>query len=195
MTFNEWRNKYDQMTLSEQIDYHNVIENQYPEQAHYNYENVKHVLSDDGIRVLEFGCWKADLAQRAISEYLIKDWKGIEICTAAIEKTRCTAKEFSYIIPKDFNWFATTKRPDCDVIIATHFIEHFSGEHFEQIAEYCAGVPLIYFEAPLTDEGENWENYIGTHKLTYGWNKVNEIMLSKGYYVKNDFGFGKIYSL
>jgi hypothetical protein len=56
-------------------------------------------------------------------------------------------------------------------------------------------VPLIYFEAPLSNEGENWENYIGTHKLTYGWNKVNEIMLSKGYYVKNDFGYGKIYSL
>jgi len=194
MTFNEWRNKYDQMTLAEQIEYHNVIEAEYPEQAHYTYENVKQVLSD-GISVLEFGCWKADLAQRAISEYKIKNWKGIEICTAAIEKTICTAKEFSYIIPKDFNWFATTKRPKCDVIIATHFIEHLSGEHFEQLAEYCKGVPLIYFEAPLSNEGESWEGYTGTHKLTYGWNKVNEIMLSKGYHIKSDFVEGKIYSL
>jgi hypothetical protein len=194
MTFNEWRNKYDQMTLAEQIEYHNVIEAEYPEQAHYTYENVKQVLSD-GISVLEFGCWKADLAQRAISEYKIKNWKGIEICTAAIEKTICTAKEFSYIIPKDFNWFATTKRPKCDVIIATHFIEHLSGEHFEQLAEYCKGVPLIYFEAPLSNEGESWEGYTGTHKLTYGWNKVNEIMFSKGYHLKSDFVEGKIYSL
>ena len=194
MTFNEWRNKYSHMTYAEQIEYHNVIEEQYPEQQHYTYENVKEVLSN-GIRVLEFGCWKADMAARAISEYQIKDWKGIEICTSAILKTRCTAENFKYIVPEDFNWFNTTVRPDCDVIIATHFIEHLSGEHFEQLADYCKGVPLIYFESPLTNEGENWEGYLGTHKLPYGWDKINDIMKSKGYFIKSDFTEGKIYSL
>jgi cyclopropane fatty-acyl-phospholipid synthase-like methyltransferase len=194
MNFNEWRKKYNEMNYDEQIDYHNLIEKEYPEQAHYTYENVKEVLSN-GISVLEFGCWKADMAARAISEYQIKDWKGIEICTKAIEKTRCKANNFQYIIPESFDWFAKTQRPNCDVIIATHFIEHLSNEHFDELANYCVGVPLIYFESPLSNEGENWQDYLGTHKLGYGWNKVNEIMTSKGYIVKKSFPEGHIYSL
>jgi 2-polyprenyl-3-methyl-5-hydroxy-6-metoxy-1,4-benzoquinol methylase len=194
MTFNEWRNKYNEMTYAEQVQYHNIIEQQYPDQAHYTYENIKQVLSD-GIKVLEFGCWKADLAARAITEYKIKDWKGIEICTTAIEKSKCTASNFKYVVPKTFDWFSKTVRPKCDVIIATHFIEHLSNEHFEQLADYCAGVPLIYFESPLSNEGESWDGYLGTHKLTYGWNKVNEIMESKGYFIKSNFPEGNIYSL
>jgi cyclopropane fatty-acyl-phospholipid synthase-like methyltransferase len=194
MTFNEWRDKYSKMSYDEQVKYHNLIEEQYPDQAHYTYDNVKQVLSD-GIKVLEFGCWKADLAARAILEYNIKEWKGVEICTTAIEKTKCTANNFKYIVPKKFDWFNTKVKPKCDVIIATHFIEHLSNEHFEQLAEYCAGVPLIYFESPLSNEGESWDGYIGTHKLNYGWDKVNEIMKSKGYFIKSNFAEGNIYSL
>jgi cyclopropane fatty-acyl-phospholipid synthase-like methyltransferase len=194
MTFNEWRDKYSKMSYDEQVQYHNLIEQQYPDQAHYTYDNVKQVLSE-GIKVLEFGCWKADLAARAISEYNIKEWKGVEICTTAIEKTKCTANSFKYIVPKKFDWFNTKVKPKADVIIATHFIEHLSNEHFEQLAEYCAGVPLIYFESPLSNEGESWDGYIGTHKLNYGWDKVNEIMKSKGYFIKSNFPEGNIYSL
>ena len=194
MTFNEWRDKYSKMSYDEQVQYHNLIEEQYPDQAHYTYDNVKQVLSD-GIKVLEFGCWKADLAARAISEYNIKEWKGVEICTTAIEKTKCTANNFKYIVPKKFDWFNTKVKPKADVIIATHFIEHLSNEHFEQLAEYCAGVPLIYFESPLSNEGESWDGYIGTHKLNYGWDNVNEIMKSKGYFIKSNFPEGNIYSL
>lgn len=194
MTFNEWRDRYSKMSYDEQVQYHNLIEQQYPDQAHYTYDNVKQILSDR-IKVLEFGCWKADLAARAISEYNIKEWKGVEICTTAIEKTKCTANNFKYIVPKKFDWFNTKVKPKADVIIATHFIEHLSNEHFEQLAEYCAGVPLIYFESPLSNEGESWDGYIGTHKLNYGWDKVNEIMKSKGYFIKSNFPEGNIYSL
>ena len=39
--FDDWRSKYDTMSSSEQVEYYNEIEELYPEQAHYNYENVK----------------------------------------------------------------------------------------------------------------------------------------------------------
>ena len=42
--FDDWRSKYDTMSSSEQVEYYNEIEELYPEQAHYNYENVKIVL-------------------------------------------------------------------------------------------------------------------------------------------------------
>jgi len=43
--FDDWRSKYDTMSSSEQVEYYNEIEGLYPEQAHYNYENVKIVLN------------------------------------------------------------------------------------------------------------------------------------------------------
>lgn len=194
MTFDQWRDNYNKMSLDEQIRYHNAIESQYPEQAHYTYPNVIKVLQDN-INVLEFGSWKADLAASALKEFNIKSWAGIEICTAAILSTKCKDERFKYILPKSFNWFETDTRPYCDVVIATHFIEHLSNEHFESLVKYCAGVKTIYFEAPLTNEGESWNGYIGTHKLNYGWDKVSELMALQGYSITHDFIEGKIYSL
>ena len=69
--FDDWRSKYDTMSSSEQVEYYNEIEELYPEQAHYNYENVKIVLElgKKNADVLEFGTWKADLCEIALKEY------------------------------------------------------------------------------------------------------------------------------
>ena len=157
--FDIWRQKYESMSYEEQIEYHNDIERRFPEQAHYTYGNVKYALNMAGenLSVLEFGCWKADMAERALLEHSIKEWVGIEICTSAIEKTRCINPKFKYIHPQDFNWFETTTRPECDIILATHFIEHLSNPHFESLASYCKGAKWIYFEAPLMDVYRDWE--------------------------------------
>ena len=42
--FDKWRERYDTMTIDEQVAYHNEIEARYPEQKHYNYDNVKEAL-------------------------------------------------------------------------------------------------------------------------------------------------------
>jgi hypothetical protein len=69
--FDDWRSKYDTMSSSEQVQYYNEIEELYPEQAHYNYENVKIVLNlgKKNADVLEFGTWKADLCETALNEF------------------------------------------------------------------------------------------------------------------------------
>ena len=192
--FDKWRERYDTMTIDEQIAYHNELEARYPEQNHYNYNNVKEalLLCNKPI-VLEFGTWKADLAQKAIIEFNLSKWQGIEICSNAIEKTRCTLKEFSYIKPDKFDWWVNPL-PNSDIIIATHFIEHLSNEHFEQLVKVLKA-KYIYFEAPLTEVGEDWAGYVGTHKLKYGWNDVNKLMAEQGYKITHDFIEGKIYSL
>jgi len=184
MDFEQWRADYDNMTYEEQVKYHNEIEANYPEQAHYTYQNIIHLfnLMKDDSRVLEFGTWKGDMANRCFNDFpqKIKSWVGIEICQAAIEKTRCLDPKFSYIFPSRFDWFME-KRPDADVIVATHFIEHLKNDHFDALAKYCQGVDYILFEAPLSDNGESWEGYHGTHKLNYGWNQVVEVMGKNGY--------------
>jgi hypothetical protein len=188
--FDQWREKYDSMTIQEQVEYHNELESRYPEQAHYRYQNIKEVLSvlPDKAKILEFGCWKADLAQEALNDYpSISSWKGIEICKSAIDKTKCNNNKFEYIFPKEFNWFETTIRPNADCIIGTHFIEHLSDNHFESLAKYCKGVKHVIFEAPLKEQNYDWTGYIGTHKLNYGWQEVIRIMFENNFVVRQRF--------
>lgn len=194
--FDLWREKYNSMTTKEQIDYYNDLESRYPEQAHYNYANVETCFAVVGMgsKVLEFGTWKGDLANRSIPQFEVKKWLGIEICESAINKTNCKHPNFSYYLPKDFNWFETTKRDtDYNFIIATHFIEHLSDEHFESLIKYCKGVKYIYFECPLSNDNQNWNGYVGTHKLNYGWNNVINTMSNNGYSLVLDMGQGKFF--
>jgi hypothetical protein len=179
--FDQWRERYDKMTIDEQIAYHNELEARYPEQNHYNYDKVKEALClvKPNFTVLEFGTWKGDLAKQAFKDFSIIDWYGIEICESAIKSTKCD--KVKYIKPTRFDWFNDKRTIKADVIIATHFIEHLSNDHFKQLANYCKGVKYIHFESPLTDEGNEWDGYEGTHKLTIGWNKINDIMKENGY--------------
>lgn len=194
--FDVWRLKYDSMTYQEQIEYHNSIEERYPDQAHYIYENVKACIIEAGIEVdvLEFGCWKADMAKQTLSDFQgIKTWTGIEICENAINKSKCEDLRFKYIFPSDFNWFETMETPKCDIIFATHFIEHLSNEHFEALVRFCKNVPYVYFEAPLLDGDQDWTGYLGTHKLHYGWDNVRKIMFSAGFSVHLSFKDGILF--
>lgn len=180
MNFDQWRKDYDTMTYEEQVAYHNEIESQFPEQKHYNYLWAKRAMQLRPInKVLEFGIWKADLAAAAMADFYKGEWYGIEICQAAINKTNCP--QVQYIFPTRFDWWNEARPVDPDIIIATHFIEHLSNDHFRQLVTYCAGVPVIHFEAPLTDKGNTWDGYFGTHKLEYGWNDINQLFEAEGY--------------
>lgn len=185
--FDKWRSNYDTMTIGEQIAYHNELEAKYPEQNHFNYERVKEALSvvQENVidifypTVLEFGTWKGDLALKAFEDFKIHDWIGIEICEAAIRNTKCA--RIKYVIPDRFDWFKEKRLGNPDIVIATHFIEHLSNEHFKDLANYIKGIRYVHFESPLTDGGNDWEGYEGTHKLTLGWNQINEIMAANGF--------------
>lgn len=179
--FDKWRNEYDKLSIKDQKVYHDELEQRFPEQNHYNYDNVLEALklSVPNPVVLEFGTWKGDLALQSFNDLPIKKWYGVEICDNAILKTKC--KEVNYINPKRFDWFNEKRVIEADIIIATHFIEHLSNEHFEALAAYCKGIKVVHFESPLTNEGNEWDGYVGTHKLTIGWDKINKIMSSNGY--------------
>jgi hypothetical protein len=183
--FDQWRKDYDTMTLEQQIEFHNQIAQEYPEQAHYDYEAVSEVLDTfRPRRVLEFGCWRADMAQQALNQFdFIDTWTGIEICTKAMDMCRCSSNKFQYILPTKFNWFEDKRKYNADMIMATHFIEHLANTHFEQLTKYCKGVPYVYFECPITEDGQEWDDDVSTHKLEYGWKDVISLMKSQGYVV------------
>jgi hypothetical protein len=193
--FNNWRSNYENMSLDQQINFHNVIEKFFPKQQHFIIDNIKEIISlcKNKPKILEFGCWKGELAQAIMSEFDIESWNCIEICTAAIEKTTCTQDSFKYCVPSKFNWFIDNRVIDTNLIIATHFIEHLSDNDFELLARYCKGVDLVYFETPLSEKNRSWHNDFSTHKLNYGWEKVREIMCSQGYYTLKKFQTAELF--
>lgn len=185
LMFDEWRSKYEEMSYRDNIDFHNQMESMYPNQMHFNAGNVIITLNLIGrpFKVLEFGGWKGDLAFAMITHYGddIINWINIEICEAVINKTIHSSEKYRVIKPHRFDWFAEKRIEKPDVVVATHFIEHISNEHFELLARYVSGIPVIYFEAPIEDSRQSWNGYMGTHKLIYGWDDVKRIMKGYGY--------------
>jgi len=178
--FDQWRSGYNTRTFAEEMAYHNELEAKYPLQAHYNEQAARLVfeMCRPG-RVVEAGAWKANLAALMLAAHpQMESWTAYEICTAAIEKTVCTDSRFRYVTPDRFDWFySATILAGIDMVVATHFIEHISNEHFEGMAGAinAAQVPYTYFEAPITDDGNTWEGYPGTHILEMGWGHIEKL--------------------
>jgi len=174
-TFDEWREKYNTLTMQEQIAFHNHLESQYPDQAHFDIDFAIKVF--DFVKpkeVTEAGGWKGDLANQLIPKYDIQYWLNIELCESAIQNTHCKFEAFKNYVPESFDWFDSKLYKG--LFVATNLIEHLSNEHFNTLAKSLSKVEYVYFESPLEDESQSWNGYLGTHKLEYGWNDIKKVM-------------------
>lgn len=198
--FDTWREHYQDWTMEQQVAFHNDLEAQYPEQAHFNYQAFEVALAlaklvNTQPWILEYGTWKGDLAQRAFNDhYWLGSWTGIEICTAAVAKTKCVDPRFSYVVPDRFDWFTRVREYPADLVVATHFIEHLSADHLGELIIYTQGAPVVLFEAPLAEEGQDWTGYQGTHKLPLGWRQVTRLMELAGYALKHQDGDARVFT-
>lgn len=193
MNFNEWRKRYDTLTFAEQQEYHNHLEALYPDQAHYDYNAAAHVFGLVNPKtVAEAGTWKANLAYQILgSNETITNWDAYELCPNAVLKTVCKDARLQYQTLTRFDWWNDVTI-DADLFLATHFIEHLSWQHLQEMVA-AVNSPNIYFEAPLTDIGEQWQDFHGTHKLTVGWDEITALMQSKGYTLVNINNHCKLY--
>jgi hypothetical protein len=173
--FDNWRSKYESMTLAEQAAYHDQLEAQYPDQAHYDYKSVSKAIKEAKPKtIVEAGAWKGDLCAQYFADNPESEvsWCAFELCPAAIAKAK--TDKITYMDIPSFDWWRVTDFGNTDMFIGTHFIEHLSDDHFKELATALQNVKTIYFEAPIEPDGQTWEGYPGTHKLTMGWNQVFE---------------------
>lgn len=191
-TFNEWRENYDKLTIEEQKDYHNYLEINYPNQAHYDLNFAIKVFDIvNPKKVTEAGGWKGNLADILLKKYNIESWVNIELCENAIKNSVCKDERFKNINPNTFDWWKNSFYDG--FFIATHFIEHLSNDHFIQLADSLCACEYIYFEAPITNEGEKWIDFEGTHKLELGWNDIKYILKNHEIIIENQYC--KLYKL
>lgn len=169
--FDNWRKNYKRV---DHAKVYNDIEQVYPEQAHFDLSMFTQAFDIvKPKKVIEAGGWKGDLAAMFISR--VDSWVNVEICDNAIANTKCHHQNFLNHNPGRFDWFKDFDF-SCDLFTSTHFIEHLSNEHFNLLVERIKSVPFIYIESPLKNEGEEWHGYLGTHMLTYGWDKIKELL-------------------
>ena len=189
--FDDWRSLYETLTTEEQKQFHNEIELKYPEQAHFHTENVDWLLSlmkvDNEAKlfeIVEMGGWKGHLANYCINTkgYNISKWTNMELCENAINKSVFNDTRYIAIQPESFTWFENSKlKGDC--FISTHVIEHLSNKHFINLVDYLSenNYNYVLFEAPLYSHDHNWNGYLGTHILGFGWESVIREMSVRGF--------------
>jgi hypothetical protein len=174
--FDHWRERYDTLTFAEQQEYHNQLDEWYPEQAHFNFEAAKYAIEKvKPWAIWEAGAWKADLCAQMQQGHWRYNWWGIELCPNAIAKAK--TDKINYHKLDRFDWWGNGGLFwQCEMFIATHFIEHLSDKHLTELLQWADRIRAIYFESPISEHGQEWDGYEGTHKLTYGWAKVRELL-------------------
>lgn len=183
--FNKWRELYDDLTNEEQRDFANECEERFPTQTHFTKSNFETLFAGrKNVSVLEVGGWKGELAEHCISNYDIKYWRNIEFCTEAVRKGFKNSDKYIAVCPNEFDWFLQLEMNLgllYDVFVCTHTIEHLSDDHLMALLSHVSHIPTILLEAPITDDGEDFHDYFGTHKLASGWNWITGLMIARGY--------------
>ncbi len=181
--FDWWREHYNDLTHEENIEIGTLLEAKYPGQASFSFSVFNDFFRQHkGVRVLEVGGWKGELAYEMMIHHNISSWHNIDMCKAAVDKTvPMGALPYRATFPSKFDWFKDPRTEDYDVCVSAHTIEHLSDEHLISLMAHIAGIPNILFEAPIGMESGNWDGYMGTHILKMGWNTINAMMTGHGY--------------
>lgn len=187
MSWNWWRDNYDNMDCSQQKKFHIKIETILPNQNRFDFQRTFNFFAMIGkyVDVFEFGGFKGHLAKRILPVFdMIKSWDNYEICPVCVEKSVCEDKRYKCIVMDDFVWNCDLKKK-YDVFYASHSMEHIKFEEFKNLIDNV-GAKYVYLDIPIDDDvvNKNWFGYGGTHILEVGWKQIDEFMSL--YYYKQD---------
>ncbi len=182
--FDSWREAYDSMSFEDHVAIYDEMYRVFPEQEHHDTSAVVDLVRGTGVRtVVELGGWTGTLAAQVLSEdtLTVTRWTNFDICGKAIRNPDTSDHRYVPIALTDWAWKGSL--PTGDLFVATHMIEHLSNSHFFgllkaiRVAEY----PIVHLESPLTDDGQDWNGYFGSHKLLFGWEEVCNLMNIQDY--------------
>jgi hypothetical protein len=189
--WNKWRELYPVLTDEEQREFANECAASFGHQEHHNikcFETLFTEFARPNCIVFEVGGWKGELAKKCLEKFEINAWVNMEFCQTAIEQTVSMPEgrgTYYPVQPDCFEWFKGEPNfflaGAFDVFVSAHTIEHFSDEHLAQLLDFTKNIPIVMLEAPISNEGNSWNDYVGTHILKMGWNAINEIMKKNRY--------------
>jgi len=176
--WDQWRAEYAELSFAEQQAFYRQVAIAHPEQQHFDLDAAVEafkLVDEDSFTVAELGGWDGALAGELIARFPILRWINWDI--VAVEPQVCVDHRYFAVELDDWFW---SERQSADVFVATHMIEHIRASELEELFD-CLDVGYIYLEAPLTNEGQQWAGYRGSHILELGWREVTKLLTDRGY--------------
>jgi hypothetical protein len=183
--FDAWRERYDEMTYEDMKEFYNLVEIDHPLQQAYDANAFSRFLdraiaSIGPVSVLEVGGWKGELAQKMLVKPGIVEWRNLEICERAVQKSVFSSPRYEAVIPDDFAWKVAL--PKADVLVASHFIEHVKWREFAALMSSLPGeFRFVGLQAPIQETETDWTGYHGTHILEVGWQDVSACLFTNSF--------------
>lgn len=181
--FDEYRRDYADMTSSDHRSFYADIHKKWPEQRHCTLSSLRRFLSDHRkALVIEMGGWDGWAASVMLPEFPeLQHWLNVEFCREAALANVCDDARFNVYVPGAFQWWRSEVQPDVgDVMVLSHVIEHLADDDARELIGALR--PLAwYIEAPIAEEGQDWDGYQGTHVLKAGWRQVETWLAAAGY--------------
>lgn len=187
ISWDEWRNSYDDLSYNDHLEYYNQIYEKFPKQNHCTISKADLFFSaiSEPIKVLEIGGWNGAVADYMLENFsCIKHWTNYEICQSAISRGRVHSARYMSLIPQTFIW-DIKEIPEADVFFASHTLEHMKAKQVELLISRLITINRMYIEAPIPDSSTNtsWLGYSGTHILEIGWKQLETMLQSFGFEV------------
>lgn len=183
MNFDDYRARYTAGDAAFHRDVYAEIHQKWPEQRHCTLSSLRRFLADHHkALVIEMGGWDGWAASVMLPEFPeLEHWLNVEFCEAAARATVCNEERYNVYVPKAFQWWRSEVSPDAsDVMVLSHVIEHLADADARELIGSLR--PLAwYIEAPLSENGQDWSAYQGTHVLNAGWVEIEQWLTAAGY--------------
>lgn len=184
--FNQWREDYDQMTYTDQVEFYNQVEREHPNQRFFYADSFAQLLGAAcatlfSFSVIELGGWKGELAEKMLLSYPpISYWINYEISQRAVQKSPLRSPRYFPIVLPNFLW--TSALWPADVFISSHTIEHIREKQLKRLfSKLPKSIKFIGLQSPLPEGPTDWTDDHGSHILECGWGKVKVMLEKRGF--------------
>ncbi len=179
-----YRLTYDMLSYEDQLKFYDEVWKQHPVQKHYDSATCKRFLEKVNPKaVVEIGGWRGELAAEMLPLFPdIMVWRNYEICKGAANDTVCLDSRYDAEVPLTWVWSMSLNQRRAirgNTLVASHVLEHMNAEQVEALLK-AIHPNAAFIAAPLTESGQDWNGYEGSHVLTWGWKDIINLFETQG---------------
>lgn len=183
--FDAYRDTYRLLSFEDLRRINKVWAAKYPNQhfadSSFVIKALRKTISDlrrDGIHVVELGGFNGALALKVLQHFPNSTWLNFDIGehrpVAGLDRYR-----YKEQVLTDHLWESKPNIDGSDVFVSTNTLEHFPDDQFQKIIDYVTQkhVSYLVLEIPISENGQEWRGYNGSHMLRMGRNQVKKVLV------------------
>lgn len=174
-----YRAEYNSMSWEDQRAFYDRVWDLHPVQIHYDAEACARFLdATRPVTVMEIGGWRGELAGEMLMRFdWIASWHNREVCAGAVANQATADPRYHANVPTIWPWQTPLR---AEAFVASHTIEHMNETQLNALLA-ATTARAMFLASPLTEDGQDWAGYDGSHVLTLGWRDVIALAAKHGY--------------